>query len=102
MVSGRFWWPVSLGGGEGAAAYQTKEYMPPGVACVGREVEESVQHCAKTVFYLSTWENPDLQTLRNIELDKINPAQFWFILVATHRFPKGPQIHSGGARGTGL
>ena len=41
--------------GEGAAAYQTKEYTPPGLACVGREVEESVQHCAKPVFYLSTW-----------------------------------------------
>ena len=52
VVSGRFWRPVSRGGGEGAAAYQTKEYTPPGLACVGREVEESVQHCAKTVFYL--------------------------------------------------
>ena len=29
--------------------------MPPSLACVGREVEESVQHCAKPVFYLSTW-----------------------------------------------
>ena len=52
VVSGRFWWPVSCGGGEGGAAYQTKEYTPPGLACVGREVEEYVQHCAKPVFYL--------------------------------------------------
>ena len=27
----------------------------PSLACVGREVEVSVQHCAKLVFYLSTW-----------------------------------------------
>ena len=37
VVSGRFWRPVSRGGGEGAAVYQTKEYMPPGLACVGEE-----------------------------------------------------------------
>ena len=50
VVSGRFWRPVSRGEREGAAAYQTKEYTPPSLACVGREVEVSVQHCAKPVF----------------------------------------------------
>ena len=55
VVSGRFWRPESRGGGKGAAAYQTKEYTPPVLACVGREVEESVQHYAKPVFYFSTW-----------------------------------------------
>ena len=55
VVSGRFWRPVLCREGEGAAAYQTKEYTPPSLACVGREVEVSVQHCAKPVFYLSTW-----------------------------------------------
>ena len=41
--------------GEWAAVYQTKDHTPNSLACVGREVEVPVGHCAKPVFYLSTW-----------------------------------------------